>query len=270
MIDDQGGAWPLCSLNSCSNLGWDLHPHGDFFVCGGTPSCAGEVAQTTASDTCTAEGARLCTAQEILDDEPTGTGCQYDNELVWTQSSCSCDPMCLNTFHSFHSPETPNCCNDDRASAHRYYVMYSGHMADTTGLPLAADLGLGYIPSNALAYADGRIYGFCMSTAGQEGTYDRYRSAGHYGRCCADEGRCYTHSPTSYPTPQPTPEPTFEPTHLPTSKPTPKPSQEPTSQPTHIPTPDPTPFPTEKPTSQPTHLPTPGPTKVWKKEDLQI
>jgi hypothetical protein len=115
-------------LSTCTDLSWDIHPKGDYYICGGTPSCSGVSTQSEAHTTCKTEGARLCTAQEILDDEPTGTGCDYDSDLVWTQSSCACDRDCLNTeFRTDGSGRPtgsePNCCNDDAAASDRFYVM---------------------------------------------------------------------------------------------------------------------------------------------------
>ena len=92
---DQSGAWDRCSASSCADLGWERHPRGDFYICGGTITngntlndggCFGQLSYYDSDTQCEANGARLCTAQEVLDDEPTGTGCSFDNELVWSQS----------------------------------------------------------------------------------------------------------------------------------------------------------------------------------------
>merc|ERR1719460_3306252 len=37
---------------------------------------------------CAGAGARLCTVEEILNDETQGTGCGHDGDQVWTSSQC--------------------------------------------------------------------------------------------------------------------------------------------------------------------------------------
>ena len=49
-----------------------------------TSQCSGELTFTNAAAFCEDFGARLCTLDEIVALEAKGTGCSYDNELVWT------------------------------------------------------------------------------------------------------------------------------------------------------------------------------------------
>ena len=41
---------------------------------------------------CTAQGARLCSANELQNDVARGTGCGFDTRLVWTSESCMLEP----------------------------------------------------------------------------------------------------------------------------------------------------------------------------------
>lgn len=40
---------------------------------------------------CAANGARLCTVQEVQTGEPAGSGCNYDLRVVWTGNDCTSD-----------------------------------------------------------------------------------------------------------------------------------------------------------------------------------
>jgi len=50
--------------------------------------CSGLVTWEQGHSTCQTVGARLCTLEEMSSDETRGTGCGYDNNLVWTSTSC--------------------------------------------------------------------------------------------------------------------------------------------------------------------------------------
>jgi len=50
--------------------------------------CSGLVTWEQGHSTCQTVGARLCTLEEMSSDETRGTGCAYDNDLLWTSTSC--------------------------------------------------------------------------------------------------------------------------------------------------------------------------------------
>ena len=96
--DDLPDAIATCSSAKCEDLGWSADVVGvDDSVCGGTidgsgqggPSgCSGSVSFDAALDICQDAGARLCTLEEVQNGEAAGSGCNYDAELVWTQTRC--------------------------------------------------------------------------------------------------------------------------------------------------------------------------------------
>lgn len=49
-------------------------------------SCSGEITYDAAVQFCANEGGRLCTKEEYLDNCASGTGCNYDHELLWTST----------------------------------------------------------------------------------------------------------------------------------------------------------------------------------------
>ena len=73
--------------------GWETQggSTGDGTVCGTSLDCGGFLGYGGARDYCEANGGRLCTYSEAFDYEATATGCQYDAELVWTQTRCTAD-----------------------------------------------------------------------------------------------------------------------------------------------------------------------------------
>jgi hypothetical protein len=81
-----------CSDKSCNELGWSASKYGSNQICGesdsGIGGCTGFVNWNDAKDTCQQSGARLCTVDELLDDEAKETGCNLDTELVWSATSC--------------------------------------------------------------------------------------------------------------------------------------------------------------------------------------
>jgi hypothetical protein len=236
------GAAGVCSVSTCTELGWgrhdnidnayvDLWPDSDQTICGESDSsffpfhpvtgrCSGLVNYTVAYERCNRVGSRLCTASELLNDEARGTGCNYDYELVWSSSTDGC-------------------------SAGEYVTAYGGsNGGNTTQCATASDVRVAY------------------------------------ARCCADAYHCTdpptqlpSALPTLPPTPLPTVAPSIEPTALPTHLPTPSPSPVPTPTPTPKPTPQPTvthspttwepsATPTHLPSEIPTHLPTSTPTEA--------
>jgi len=51
-------------------------------------SCSGALGWEAAQTFCEDAGARLCTSDELLNEETADTGCVYDSELIWSQTSC--------------------------------------------------------------------------------------------------------------------------------------------------------------------------------------
>lgn len=81
------------SSSSCSDLGWgNAANHGSLDVCGESDlslgGCSGDLTWAGAKAFCEHAGARLCTMEELQSDETRGTGCSYDNKLVWTSDLC--------------------------------------------------------------------------------------------------------------------------------------------------------------------------------------
>lgn len=83
-------------VSTCAELGWPLQP-GDLSVCGYSKlvdnSCLnGKKAHTgnfdSAQAMCQALGARLCTVEELNNDETKGTGCKGDCAAVRSSSTC--------------------------------------------------------------------------------------------------------------------------------------------------------------------------------------
>ena len=84
----------LCSASSCEDLGWtNAASFGSSTVCGETKAMSGTCPRQQSWDAakalCQAAGARLCSASELEANEARGTGCDYDNELVWSATSCA-------------------------------------------------------------------------------------------------------------------------------------------------------------------------------------
>lgn len=83
---------PSVSRRSCAELGWRVQP-GSGNVCAGSHvsergGCSLPVPLQEARRLCVRRGARLCTAQELSNDEARGSGCGNDAKFVWTRSPC--------------------------------------------------------------------------------------------------------------------------------------------------------------------------------------
>ena len=76
--------------STCDRMGCQNFAGSSSAVCGESEAMTGEChASTTfyeASNICLAVGARLCSADEIRQDETTFTGCGFDSHFVWTSS----------------------------------------------------------------------------------------------------------------------------------------------------------------------------------------
>ena len=53
--------------------------------------CSGTVSFYSAEALCDSQGARLCSADELMADESHGSGCNYDFEWVWSSTPCDLD-----------------------------------------------------------------------------------------------------------------------------------------------------------------------------------
>ena len=89
-------ASPSTCPKNCTELGFKVNAGGSadsLDICGsstfdGTTCLPSEATWQTAQDACQSLGARLCTREEVENGETRGTGCSYDNFLVWTSSEC--------------------------------------------------------------------------------------------------------------------------------------------------------------------------------------
>ena len=93
------------SAKTCAQLGWNEVKTSSSTVCGasrcrntlavqdgGGTIDYGTATHAEASGQCTAYGARLCTKDEIINQEVTGTGCSHDGRTIWTSSPCDSRP----------------------------------------------------------------------------------------------------------------------------------------------------------------------------------
>ena len=235
-----------CSIENCDTLGWDYLAYGSSEVCGETDAfelggaCSGMLTWDEARVFCQAGGARMCTVDELLADEPRGTGCNYNEQRIWSSTPCGTSrPYKVNTFFTAWGSSTSG--SDTECQEHS-------------------------LESVAVARCCADVQG-CTDRPSPEPTYVGETPApSHTVRPSWEPTPVPTHFPThvptesanhSMPTFNPTQLPTSQPTHAPSREPTPLPTISPTAHPTHVPTSRPT----ETPTSSPTHMPSPPPTK---------
>lgn len=91
-----------CYDGPCAEVGWEENMLGHPSICGGTDEsglgCSGEVSHAEARAHCEAMGGRLCTVDELLSNETQGTGCDYDDRGIWSdtfESDCPApQPVC--------------------------------------------------------------------------------------------------------------------------------------------------------------------------------
>lgn len=72
----------------CSALPGFLFRQGNIDVCGGSPSCVSVTTHAAAQAHCTSIGARLCTEPEVQAKTTQGTGCNFDQLPIWTNTLC--------------------------------------------------------------------------------------------------------------------------------------------------------------------------------------
>lgn len=83
------------SSKTCAELAFDSDRYGSPDVCGDTrwapdrDTCADPMDIESARDWCEDAGARLCTHEELLNQETRNTGCGLNSEMVWSASRCA-------------------------------------------------------------------------------------------------------------------------------------------------------------------------------------
>jgi hypothetical protein len=113
--------WPVgrndCAERlDCAQLGWDPEIAGSATVCGtstllglldSSDMCMREASFVDATELCQEMGARLCTADELLQDEGDPSACGYDSILAWTWASGGQADVCLSGNQSLGAAGAP-------------------------------------------------------------------------------------------------------------------------------------------------------------------
>jgi len=109
------------SQHTCQQLGWEtsLEAGKSPFVCSQSKindECPVDMTFAEAEATCSTVGARLCTSEELANDEAKGGGCKADCKGVWSADTCDGGhtwqagaAKCLKDF--------PSACGDSSAKA---------------------------------------------------------------------------------------------------------------------------------------------------------
>lgn len=251
-----------CSASTCNDLGWLNKANlGSSLVCSSTASfscndddclqCSGLVDWAEARTYCESIGARLCTMDELLDDEAAGGGCDYDDQLIWSATSCSGSET---SFYAVTGSSTGRLAPGTTVQLGSETVCIDADDSGETYARCCADAeGCSVIPTQVPTPRPSRLP-TPLPTA--------QPSPLPTSKPSQLPTPLPSVQPTPLPTPQPTPSPTILPIPSPTSQPTPLPTSAPTPLPTAQPTPLPTPFPSQLPTPHPTPLPTPMPTPL--------
>jgi len=121
-------AFVTCSARTCNELGWPLELSklvGYFHVaslgvCGASDAsplggCSGDLSWAAARSFCQDVGARLCTLQEVVNEEPALSGCGYDIRRVWTQTPCESSELV--------KPYSTSCACSPRSCAKLSHVL---------------------------------------------------------------------------------------------------------------------------------------------------
>ena len=104
VVDDGGQKCCLPEARDCNGVCGGKAVKDCDGVCGGSRDfgqgvdCSGPVSWTEARDFCEGVGARLCTEDELLNDETKGSGCALDDELIWSRTPCGEDFRSNNFF----------------------------------------------------------------------------------------------------------------------------------------------------------------------------
>jgi hypothetical protein len=94
-LDPEHRVPAVVSSKSCAELGFNYDLYGSPFVCGDTKwkpdrdYCPGHVDVVSAMDWCESAGARLCTLSELANEETKDTGCNMNQEMIWSSTPCA-------------------------------------------------------------------------------------------------------------------------------------------------------------------------------------
>lgn len=95
---------------TCSELGWKVAGASPF-VCANSEfvgkTCGTSATFQVAQAACLGRGARLCSSEELSNDDAKGSGCKLDDKMVW--SSTSCTGGHLVQMGSFQAGMQPQC-----------------------------------------------------------------------------------------------------------------------------------------------------------------
>ena len=122
------------SVDSCTDLGWtNANTYGSSVVCGESDlsplaGCSGFLSYGDATNFCLGAGARLCTVDEMSNDEARGTGCSYDDDQLWTQTSCG-DDSHYTQYGASNQGDSSSCTSDSET---RYVRCCADEYADAS------------------------------------------------------------------------------------------------------------------------------------------
>eukprot|EP01052_Picozoa_sp_SAG31_P033359 SAG31_NODE_3758_length_3911_cov_5.814533_1_plen_538_part_10 len=113
-----GGSWGNPGMGSaevCAESNNGLLNSGGGNQCNGGSAAGGEdIAHDGwehAAAICTSIGSRLCTVEELQNDETRGTGCQHDREWVWSSEPCDSNVVSSYLVAAGASNQTPEGCD---------------------------------------------------------------------------------------------------------------------------------------------------------------
>ena len=121
------------SSKTCAQLGWsNAATYGSPLVCGetdlGLGGCSGVRTHAQAVAFCEAAGARLCSWEEVNNDETRGTGCGYDDKRIWSSTMCDTNSYWTQAGRSFYTTNYPKECTSAESGG-----VYVRCCADTVG-----------------------------------------------------------------------------------------------------------------------------------------
>jgi hypothetical protein len=211
-----------CSTKRCSELGWNVDKFGSSDVCGASDDsplagCSGKVSWETAQKRCQNVGARLCSVEELNNDEARATGCNYDTSLVWGRETCSTNKTQLLRLTNlgedmFEDGDDGNWATFGSTilGTTRFVALYFDFLSTIRDV----------LPFKFPSLIFSSFARYCIPQSVTAGV-----------RCCADVAPCDdptglpTALPTLVPSLIPTPVPSLLPTLIPTPSPTPAPSE---------------------------------------------
>ncbi|MEO1268673.1 MAG: hypothetical protein AAFX99_11285, partial [Myxococcota bacterium] len=117
------------SSSTCNALGWP-QGQGSNTVCAASnvlegsneESCSGPTTYMEAEAICEGLGARLCTLEEVENDETRGTGCGYDDSRIWTQSSCGTSQVWTASGSTAFADSYPTTCKPMSGTGEEFSV----------------------------------------------------------------------------------------------------------------------------------------------------